>query len=69
MVCKEFTKNAEVCGIPMKLSSKLEVVESVSTVTTLIANEMNNDYRRNCEIHDSIDMESQILADTIYAEA
>jgi len=55
--------------IPKQLNSKLDVVENVSTVTTQNAEKMNEEYRRNCEIHDAIDRESRIVADSIYVEA
>ena len=54
--------------IPKQFNSKLEVVENVSVVTTQTVRQMNEEYRRNCFVHDVIDRESQIVADTVYAE-
>lgn len=55
--------------IPKQFNSKLEVEENISVVTTQTARQMNEEYRRNCEIHDIIDKESRIVEYTICAEA
>ena len=69
MAYKESAGYDESYRIPKQFNSKLEVVENISVVTIQTARQMNEEYRRNCEIHDIIDKESRIVADTICAEA
>ena len=59
----------EVYRVPRQFNTKLEVIENALVVTAGIANQMNQDYRHSCEVHDVIDIESQKAADKVYAEA
>lgn len=50
---------------PKQFRSVPEITESVSAVPIQIAEQMNEEYRRNCLIHDIDDIEARIAADTI----
>ena len=66
---KEISKYSEHGRIPKQFNSKLEVIEDVPIVAAEIAEKMNEEYRRNCIVHDVIEIESQIASNSIYAEA
>lgn len=58
---------AGVYRIPKQFGINLVLVEDVPCVTIQTAEQMNEDYKRNCAIHDVDDRESRLVADTIYA--
>ena len=54
-------------SIPKQFVNTIEIDEVVSTVSSETAEQMSEEFRRECSIHDADDRESWVAADTIYA--
>ena len=53
--------------IPKQFLNIEEIDEIISTVSCETAEQMSDEFRRECSIHDANDRESWVAADTIYA--
>lgn len=55
------------CSVPMQFADNIQVGDIVSSIPIEVADQISEEFRRECSEHDTADRESWEVAATIYA--